>query len=174
MNQNKLKQPKKIKSTLCYIEQDDRYLMLLRNKKAHDVNEGKWIGIGGKFEPGESADACLLREVKEETGVTLTDYQFRGIIQFVSDQWDDEEMYLYSATGYEGRIDFNCNEGELRWIPKNDLMGLNLWEGDRCFLSPLIDGVENINMTLCYEGDVLKQVMVADDVDRLSENNLNA
>ena len=89
------KQKNRINTTLCYIEKDGKYLMLLRNKKENDLNEGKWIGIGGKFEKDETPDECLLREVKEETGLTLTDYKLRGVIGFISDKWDDENMYLY-------------------------------------------------------------------------------
>ena len=93
----------KIYSTLCYIEKDGQYLMLFRNKKEHDPCEGKWVGVGGKFEPGESADECLLREVWEETGLHLTEYQFCGIVHFVSDTWPDEDMYLFTATGFKGQ-----------------------------------------------------------------------
>ena len=143
--------------------------MLYRNKKENDPCEGKWVGIGGKFEAGENAQECLLREVWEETGLTLTEYQFRGIINFVSDTWPDEDMYLFSASRYEGKDDFpfykdaenmtgnhpqgfECSEGDLYWIPKNMILNLNLWAGDRYFLEPLIEGKKNINMTCRYEG----------------------
>jgi len=144
---------KKINSTLCYIEKDGCYLMLFRNKKEHDPCEGKWVGVGGKFEPGETADACLLREVREETGLRLTAYEFRGIVHFVSDTWPDEDMYLYTATGFEGEDpSFVCDEGELSWIEKDRILSLNLWEGDRYFLEPLIAGKTGIEMTCRYEG----------------------
>ena len=148
-------------STLCYIEKDDCYLMLFRNKKEKDPCEGKWVGIGGKFEPGENADACCLREVFEETGLTLTDYQFRGVIHFQSDVLPDEDMYLYTATAWEGMEDgkgiegFDCNEGMLQWVPKKDIFSLNLWEGDQYFLRPLVEGKQSIEMTCVYEGDHL-------------------
>lgn len=156
-----------IKSTLCYIEQNGCYLMLFRNKKENDPCEGKWVGIGGKFEPGEDADACLKREVWEETGLRLTEYQFHGVIHFVSNELEDEDMYLYTATGYEGNDPapmlkegevFDCNEGELKWVPKSQVTSLNLWEGDKFFLEPLIAGTQHIEMTCVYEGDRLVRV----------------
>ena len=91
-------------TTLCYIEKDEKYLMLLRNRKAKDMNKNKWIGVGGKLEEGESPEQCLLREVKEETGLTLTSYSFRGIITFVSDEWGTEYMFLYTADGFVGAL----------------------------------------------------------------------
>ena len=160
-----------INSTLCYIEKDGRYLMLYRNKKKNDPCEGKWVGVGGKFEPGESADECLLREVWEETGLKLTRYQFCGVIHFVSDTWPDEDMYLYTADEFDGDDSFAdysvsqrnpdgddindrfiCNEGELRWISKDEILQLNLWDGDRYFLEPLISGNKKLHMTCRYEG----------------------
>lgn len=142
-------------TTLCYIEKDGKYLMLLRNRKKNDCNEGKWIGIGGKFKDGEDPEMCLLREVREETGVNLTEYHFYGIINFINTKWENEAMYLYSASDYEGEIDYDCDEGELRWIDKSDVMNLNLWEGDRIFLTKMLDGEESISMTLRYDGDRL-------------------
>ena len=165
---------KKINSTLCYIEKDGCYLMLYRNKKKNDPCEGKWVGIGGKFEPGENADQCLMREVFEETGLSLTEYEFHGIIEFVSDTWPDEDMYLFSASGFSGRddfpfydsdkngegagCDFVCSEGDLYWIPVNKILSLNLWEGDKYFLGPLIEGKKKINMTCRYEGHKCMEV----------------
>ena len=148
-------QKQRIKTTLCYIEKDGSYLMLLRNKKKNDLNEGKWVGIGGKFEADETPEECLLREVQEETGLTLTDYRLLGIIGFVSDRWDDEDMYLYTADGWEGTLDYNCTEGELHWIPADEIMNLNLWDGDRLFLPRMLAGETDIFMTLFYEEDML-------------------
>ena len=150
MRNRKEKKKNRIDTTLCYIEKDGKYLMLLRNKKENDLNEGKWIGIGGKFEKDETPDECLLREVKEETGLTLTDYKLRGVIGFISDKWDDENMYLYTASEYTGELAAECDEGELRWIDKNEIMNLNLWEGDKVFLPRLIAGEDDIRMTLHY------------------------
>lgn len=142
-------------TTLCYIEKDDKLLMLYRNKKENDQSNGKWLGVGGKLEKGESPDDCVLREVKEETGLTLTDYRLRGMVTFISDVWDDEMMFLYSGYDYEGELDLNCSEGELKWIPKDDIMDLSLWEGDRIFLRELLGDSNNINIKLVYQDDKL-------------------
>ncbi|MBR6381621.1 MAG: 8-oxo-dGTP diphosphatase [Lachnospiraceae bacterium] len=139
-------------TTLCYLEQKDSYLMLLRNRKEHDENAGKWIGVGGKFEEGESPVDCLLREVREETGLTLTEYAFRGIVTFVSESWGTEQMFLFTATGFTGRLVTDCPEGELRWIPKGELADLPLWEGDRVFLELLAKDAPPFLLTLGYDG----------------------
>lgn len=144
-------------TTLCYIEKDNKYLMLLRNKKKIDINKNKWIGVGGKFEADESPEECLLREVKEETGLTLTEYKMRGIITFISDEWETEYMYLYTAGKFEGNI-MECDEGELKWIPKDELFDLNLWEGDKIFLKMLIENSPFFSMKLVYTGNTLKDI----------------
>ncbi len=124
-------------TTLCYIEKDGAYLMLHRTKKKNDENRGKWIGIGGKFEPGESPEECLLREVLEETGLTLTEYTYRGIVTFVSDTMPDGEyMHLFKASAFTGTLT-DTEEGELAFIPKEDVLALPHWEGDGIFLSLL-------------------------------------
>lgn len=143
------------KTTLCYIEKDGQYLMLYRNKKENDPNEGKWVGIGGGIEEGETPDQCLVREVKEETGLTLTEYKFRGLVHFISDIWEDEDMYLYSGYSYEGQLSSICDEGELKWIPIASVSDLKLWEGDICFLELMGAGAEGFELTLRYEGDRL-------------------
>lgn len=140
-------------TTLCYIEQDGKYLMMYRNKKENDVNEGKWIGIGGHFEEGESPDECLMREVKEETGLTLTDYHFRGIVTFCSEGWPIEYMCLYTADGFTGELISDCNEGELRWVDKKDILKLRLWEGDKVFLKLLLEDGPFFSLKLKYVGD---------------------
>ena len=144
--------------TLCYIEKDDKYLMLYRNKKENDPNEGKWIGVGGKLEPGETPGACAVREALEETGLTLTDYTYHGVVHFQSDKWCDEEMYLYTASGFTGEVDFDCDEGVLKWIPKQEVMDLSLWEGDKIFLKYLLEGRKDIDLTLVYQGENLVEV----------------
>lgn len=148
-------------TTLCYIEHEGSYLMLHRTKKANDPNHAKWIGVGGKFEPEESPSECLLREVKEETGLTLTHYVFRGVITFVSDEWETEYMHLFTADQFEGEL-CECQEGELAWIPKEEVLSLHLWEGDRIFLKKLIEETGFFDMKLTYEGERLTSVKVTE------------
>ena len=143
-----------ILSTLCYIEKDGCWLMLHRVKKKNDVNHDKWIGIGGKFEEGESPEECLIREAWEETGLTLTDYQYRGIVTFVSDEWEGEYMHLYTATGWTGELK-ECDEGVLEWISREKMKTLPQWEGDKIFLRLLEEGAPFFSLKLCYEGDRL-------------------
>lgn len=144
-----------INSTLCYIEHEGRFLMLYRNRKPNDLNEGKWIGVGGKFEPGEDAVTCMKREVKEETGLVVKKYHFYGIVRFISDTWESENMHLFSASEFSGKVDMNCNEGELHWVERSRLLELPTWEGDRFFLTRMLNGASRINMTLYYEGNKL-------------------
>ena len=146
-------------TTLCYIEKGDSYLMLHRVSKKHDVNKDKWIGIGGHFEENESPEECLLREAKEETGLTLTSWKFRGIVTFISEGWNTEYMCLYTADGYEGEI-IPCNEGVLEWIRKEDLLKLNLWEGDKIFLKLLQENAPFFSLKLAYKGDILTEAVL--------------
>lgn len=141
-----------LNSTLCYIEKDGKVLLLYRNKKENDLNEGKWIGVGGKFEPGESADECVVREVFEETGLTITGFHLHGIIKFISDVWEDQDMYLYTATEFYGELTKNCSEGELVWVDKEKVLSLPTWEGDHYFIEPLLRGDKRIDMLVRYEG----------------------
>ena len=149
-----------IKTTLCYLEKDGKYLMLYRNKKKNDINGGKWIGIGGKFEKGENADECLIREVYEETGLKLDSYDYRGLIHFIPDNSEAEDMYLYTSNKFTGNMTA-CSEGELVWIDKNEIFNLNLWEGDKVFLRKLLDGESGFEISLYYVGD--KCVKVSTD-----------
>ena len=146
-------------TTLCYIEKDDCYLLMHRVKKEKDINKDKWIGIGGHFEPEESPEECVLREVKEETGLTLTSYAFRGIVTFVTDTGLYEYMCLYTADGFEGEI-CDCDEGILEWVSKDRLEELNLWQGDYIFLRLLEESETFFSLKLVYEGDVLKEVVL--------------
>ena len=141
-------------TTLCYIEKGNKYLMLHRISKKKDGNKDKWIGVGGHFEKGESPEECLLREVKEETGLELTSYQFRGIVTFISDEWPDEYMCLYTADRYTGDIG-NCDEGKLVWVEKEKIMDLNIWEGDKIFLKLLMENQPFFSLKLEYKGDKL-------------------
>ena len=145
-----------INTTLCYIERDGAYLMLHRVKKENDLNRDKWIGVGGKFEPGESPEECLLREVREETGLTLTDWRFRGIVTFVSDRWPTEYMHLFTAGGFTGRLR-ECGEGMLEWVPRERLPALPHWEGDAIFLDLLARDAPFFSLKLRYEGERLAE-----------------
>lgn len=125
-----------ILSTICYIEKDGKYLMLYRTKKKNDINKDKWLGIGGKIEEGESPEECIVREVKEETGLTLKKYQLRGIVTYVSNKLETEYMYIFTATQFEGEL-IECNEGDLKWIDKKKIKTLPTWEGDYIFIDKL-------------------------------------
>ena len=138
-------------TTLCYIEQDGCYLMLHRIKKENDENKDKWIGIGGKFEDKESPEDCVLREALEETGLTLDSYRYRGLVTFVSDRWPTEYMHLFHANGFHGELK-TCDEGDLQWLPKEQLYSLPMWEGDRIFLDLLEQDVPFFSLKLVYEG----------------------
>lgn len=150
-------------TTLCYIEKDGAYLMLHRISKKNDVNQDKWIGVGGHFERHESPEECLLREVKEETGLTLTSYRFRGIVTFITHtakgDWISEYMCLYTADGFEGEL-LDCDEGRLEWVKKTNLPMLNLWEGDYIFLRLLEEDHPFFSLKLEYEGDRLTSAVL--------------
>lgn len=148
-----------ILTTLCYIEKDDKYLMLHRVKKENDINHDKWIGVGGKFEKNETPEECLLREVKEETGLTLLKYHFRGIITFLSDRWEAEYMHLFTASEFEGTLT-ECDEGNLEWIPKSEIENLPIWEGDKIFFRLLEEDDCFFSLKLRYEGDKLVEKKV--------------
>ena len=147
-------------TTLCYIEQDGKYLMLHRTKKKHDINENKWIGVGGHAEGTEGPEECLLREVKEETGLTLTSYRFRALITFFSDKQEPEMMCLFTADAFTGKL-ITCDEGELVWVDKREVPKLPTWEGDAIFLERLLADEERFfTLRLVYEGDKLVEKSV--------------
>ena len=147
-------------TTLCYIEQDEKFLMLHRNKGKDDPNDGKWIGVGGHMEKGESPEECLLREVFEETGLSLTKYQFRGLITFISDEAEREEMCLFTANEFEGEL-HDCEEGELAWVPKEKVPSLPTWEGDAIFLKLLLEEETRFfTLKLVYQGEMLVEQQV--------------
>lgn len=147
-------------TTLCYIENNDCYLMLHRTKKKKDVNKDKWIGVGGHAEGNETPQECLLREVKEEAGLLLTSYKFRGLITFISDEYEAEMMCLFTADGYTGEL-ITCDEGELEWVKKSDVPQLPTWEGDAQFLKLLLEDEKRFfAMKLRYEGERLVEKSV--------------
>ena len=149
-----------MQTTLCYLEQDGKWLMLHRVKKQHDLNEGKWVGIGGKFEEGESPEECMRREVLEETGLTVTEYRYRGIITFVSDKWGTEYMHLFHSDDFTGDM-HPCDEGEAEWVDIDRVLDLNLWEGDRIFLKYLLDKeMPFFSLKLMYRGDDLVKAVL--------------
>ena len=142
-------------TTLCYIENDEKYLMLHRVKKKEDINKNKWIGVGGHANEWESPEECLVREVKEETGLTLTSYKFRGIIIFISNECESETMCLFTADKFIGNI-IECDEGELKWVDKSEVPNLPTWEGDAIFLKLLLNDEKRFfSLKLVYEGDKL-------------------
>ena len=147
-------------TTLCYITRGDQVLMLHRVKKENDVNRDKWIGIGGKFEGEETPDECLLREVREETGLTLTNWQCRGIVTFLCNgPWEGEHMYLFTADGFAGEL-IDCDEGELQWVSRDFLDDLPKWEGDQIFLDLLWQDAPFFLLKLRYEGDSLVEAVL--------------
>ncbi len=152
-----------VNTTLCYIEQEGKYLMLHRIKKENDLNRDKWIGIGGKFEDKESPEDCVIREALEETGLVLEKPCYRGIVTFVSDRYETEWMHLFTAHRFSGKIK-ECDEGVLEWIEKERLYSLPLWEGDKIFLRLLEQDVPFFSLKLSYEGDTLIQAVLNGEV----------
>lgn len=141
-------------TTLCYITRGDQVLMLHRVKKEHDLNHDKWIGVGGKCEENESPEECLLREVREETGLELTQFRYCGIVTFVSDQWEGEYMHLFQGEGFTGTLQ-ECDEGDLQWVTRDFLDRLPKWEGDRIFLDLMWRRGPFFSLKLSYVGDRL-------------------
>ena len=158
MSQDNRKTP--VLSTLCHIIKDDSYLMMHRVKKENDINKDKWIGVGGKFEYGESPEECLLREVKEETGLTLTKYKFRGIVTFCYGEDVVEYMHIFDGYEFEGELT-ECDEGELVWVPIKDVCSLPIWEGDKIFFKLLSESDDVFSLKLVYDtDDTLKEACV--------------
>lgn len=146
-------------TTLCYIEKDNMYLMLHRIKKENDINKDKWIGVGGHFEKDETPEECLLREVKEETGLTLNRFKLRGVITFLSNEFHTEYMFLYTANDFSGEI-VECDEGKLEWIEKAKVYDLPIWEGDKIFFRLMEESEEFFSLKLRYEGNTLVEVVL--------------
>ena len=143
-----------INTTLCYIEKDNKNLMLHRTKKENDINKDKWIGIGGKFEEGESPEECLIREVKEETGLTLNSFNLRCIVTYESTNYETEYMYVFTSDDFSGEV-IECNEGKLQWVEKNKIFDLKIWEGDKIFLEKIQKSNKFFTAKFCYDGDKL-------------------
>ncbi len=143
-----------VNTCLCYIERDNKYLMLHRVKKEKDLNRDKWVGIGGKFEEGETPEECNLRETLEETGLTLKNQTYRGIVTFVSDKWGTEYMHLFHSDCFEGNLK-ECDEGNLEWVEKSEVYNLPLWAGDKIFLRLLEEDIPFFSLKLVYEGEKL-------------------
>ena len=141
-------------TTLCYIEKENKYLMLHRSSKKNDGSGGKWMGIGGHFEEGESPYDCVVREVKEETGLDLVEPKYRAVVTFDSDEYESEQMHLFTCTDFDGTLG-ECNEGELHWIDKKDVPSLNMWCGDLIFLRYLDEIEEFFSLKLVYKGEEL-------------------
>ena len=145
--------------TLCYIERNGCYLMMHRVKKHKDVNKDKWIGVGGGFEPGEDALACVIREAWEETGLQLVAPLYRGIVDFDCPPWVPERMHLFVCPeeGFEGDAEHlpECDEGTLEWVPKTQVAELPIWEGDEIFLRLLAEDAPFFHLELTYDGDKL-------------------
>ena len=148
-----------LNTTLCYVTRDDEVLMLHRVKKKNDINQDKWIGIGGKFEGEETPDECLLREAKEETGLTLTSWRCRGVVTFLSDTYEGEYMYLFTADGFEGELT-DCPEGDLQWVSREFVDSLPTWEGDKIFLDLLWKDAPFFLLKLRYEGEKLAEAVL--------------
>ena len=147
-------------TTLCYLEKDGCWLMLHRIRKKQDLNEGKWIGVGGKLEERESPEDCARREIREETGLEVRELCFRAVITFLSDRWEDEQMYLFTSSDFYGELK-DCDEGVLEWVPVEKVMNLPSWEGDRIFLEKLMRGDRDFfSLKLDYEGDVLRHAVL--------------
>ena len=148
-----------LQTTLCYLEQNGCYLMLHRIKKKNDVNHDKWIGVGGKLDPGETAEACALREVWEETGLRMQSPAYRGIVDFTCEPWPAERMHLYTCTDFSG-VMTDCDEGCLEWVDKAAVQDLPIWQGDKIFFKLLAEDAPFFHLELTYDGDVLVKAVL--------------
>lgn len=146
-------------STICYLERDGKYLMLHRVKKEKDINKDKWIGVGGGFEDKESPEDCAKREILEETGLTVGKLDFRAIVTFVTDKYETEYMHLFTAEDFSGEMT-DCDEGELVWVPKEDVVKLPIWEGDKIFLQLIANPCPFFSLKLTYAGDCLTEAVL--------------
>ncbi len=143
-----------ILSTVCYIEKEGKYLMLHRTKKENDINKEKWLGIGGKFEDKESPEDCIIREVKEETGLILNSVKLRGMLTFINTICETEYIYIFTSDDFTGNL-IECNEGDLQWVEKDKVTSLNLWEGDKIFIEKIKENNPFFTIKYVYDGDTL-------------------
>ncbi len=150
-----------LQTTLCYLEKDRQYLMLHRIKKKQDINQGKWIGVGGKLEAGETPEEAIRREIKEETALTVSTLSYRGIVEFYNDLYEPETIHLYTSDSFQGELS-DCDEGVLKWVPKEEIFSLDLWEGDRIFLRYLLEDHPFFHLELRYHGDELLEARLLD------------
>lgn len=143
-----------ILSTICYIEKEGKYLMLHRTKKKNDINKEKWLGIGGKFVDKESPEECIIREVKEETGLILNSVSLRGILTFINTICETEYIFVFTSNNFTGNL-IECNEGDLQWVDKEKVTSLNLWEGDKIFIEKIKEESPFFTIKYIYDGDTL-------------------
>ncbi len=148
-----------LNTSLCYIEKDGKYLMLHRIKKENDVNRDKWIGVGGKFEAGETPQQCAAREIFEETGLVARSLSYRAVITFDCPPYPTEDMHLFTVTDFEGELK-ECDEGTLEWVEKSRLRELELWEGDYIFLELLEKNQPFFKLKLTYNGNNLTEAIL--------------
>ncbi len=156
-------------TTLCHIEKDGKYLMIRRNKKKNDLNHDKLVAPGGKFEDKESPEQCNAREVLEETGLTLISAEYRGIVTFVSDKWETEYMHIFTSSEFKGELK-ECDEGELVWVDKNELLDMPIWKGDIIFLKLIADkNTPFFSLRLEYKGEELCSAILNNRPLRIGE-----
>lgn len=145
-----------ILSTMVYIQKEGKVLLLHRTKKQNDTNEGKYLGVGGRFEANESPDDCIYREVREETGLIMNSFAYRGVVTFVSDTYPTEYMFIYTCDDFSGEM-IECNEGDLYWVEKEKMFDLPMWAGDRLFLERMEKSDKPFSMKVRYVGDTLAE-----------------
>ena len=143
-----------ILATLCYVKHNGKTLMVHRNKKPNDIHEGKWNGLGGKFEAGETPEMCIKREVHEESGVSIQNPHLHGLLAFTNFKGDDWYVFVFTAAGFDGELSATSPEGKLEWVDDDKLTNLNLWESDHIFLPWVNDG-KFFSAKFDYTGDVM-------------------
>lgn len=148
-----------ILATLCYIKHDSHTLMVFRNKKPNDMHAGKWNGLGGKFEPGESPEECIIREVREESGLEIRNPKLHGLLMFPNFKGADWYVFVFTAREFSGELVASSPEGKLEWIPDEKLTSLNLWESDQIFF-PWLEKEKFFSAKFIYDGDQMQDYEV--------------